>query len=416
MSLAKPVGGAGGSSTFTGLTDTPASITALKRLKGNSAGTALEEYSDYEVDLQVDYGAVGDGSTDDTTALNNAIAAIPASGGTIVIPPTVNGYKISSTITITDTPIIFKSGGGFSYVNATGTMIGAYFTWAGGASAMFFVDGSGAAQGKAGVQFKNLGFKCNNTATYGIDCDQWTFGGCDNINILFPVTACMRLNTSGGGSNRNTQYNTFKDVFLIGTLGLHLDGSTTGGANNIAHNKFEGLRIVYTGTHGIQMHDADNNHFDLTWIEPFGSPTGVAVYFGARARANYFYQLQPGGGVEVDMTTLSSNNNTIVGYDRENGQPAPTITNGFLNWTEGGALSAGWNFQIYNYTEGTQPAATVFESGTMVYVSDADDKLQFSNGTTWESIAGGLVADVDGGLFTDEAAANSLTVDGGTFG
>ena len=175
------------------------------------------------------------------------------------------------------------------------------------------------------------------------------------------------------------------------------------------------IQILYSGTYGIDIYDGDNNNFYSMWIAR-ASGSGKAVRFGARARANYFNQLQPGGGVESNMTTLTTNNNTIIGYDTENGQPAPTITEGFLFWTEGGALSKGWNFPLYNYTEGTQPVATTFEPGTMVYVSDADDKMQFSNGSTWEAIAGGLVADVDGGLFTDEAAANSLTVDGGTFG
>ena len=44
-----------------------------------------------------EYGAKGDGTTDDTAAINSAVTATPA-GGTLVIPP--GKYKITTTITI----------------------------------------------------------------------------------------------------------------------------------------------------------------------------------------------------------------------------------------------------------------------------------------------------------------------------
>ena len=49
------------------------------------------------------YGAVGDNSTDDTSAIQAAIdAAEAAGGGIVVIPATSSGYKITSPLTITD--------------------------------------------------------------------------------------------------------------------------------------------------------------------------------------------------------------------------------------------------------------------------------------------------------------------------
>lgn len=46
-----------------------------------------------------DYGAVGNGSTDDTTSFNNAISALNSAGaGMLIIPSTTNFYKIAGTL------------------------------------------------------------------------------------------------------------------------------------------------------------------------------------------------------------------------------------------------------------------------------------------------------------------------------
>jgi hypothetical protein len=47
-----------------------------------------------------DYGAVGNGSTDDTAAINLAIAAIPATGGTLYFPASSGAYLVNATIVV----------------------------------------------------------------------------------------------------------------------------------------------------------------------------------------------------------------------------------------------------------------------------------------------------------------------------
>ena len=42
-----------------------------------------------------DFGAVGDGVADDTAAFTSAVAALPSSGGIVIVPDAV-GYKITS--------------------------------------------------------------------------------------------------------------------------------------------------------------------------------------------------------------------------------------------------------------------------------------------------------------------------------
>ena len=93
--------GAGGSGSFTALSGTPSSYTARKYLRVNDSGNALE-YVNSGVGLGAvnvkDYGATGDGSTDDRTSIINAISALGANGGTVFFPP--GRYRIDSTITV----------------------------------------------------------------------------------------------------------------------------------------------------------------------------------------------------------------------------------------------------------------------------------------------------------------------------
>ena len=74
-------GGGGGASVFTALSDVPSSYAsqARKRLRVNSAATALEFYSGPALHAE-DYCAF-DGITDDTENLNSLIGSLPTFGG-----------------------------------------------------------------------------------------------------------------------------------------------------------------------------------------------------------------------------------------------------------------------------------------------------------------------------------------------
>lgn len=57
-----------------------------------------------------DYGALGDGSTDDTVSINNALAAASTNGRTIVFPQTSSHYKITGPLTPASGTIIGGAG------------------------------------------------------------------------------------------------------------------------------------------------------------------------------------------------------------------------------------------------------------------------------------------------------------------
>ena len=73
-----------------------------------------------------DFGASGDGIQDDTEAFQNAIAALPSSGGTLEIPLGV--YPISETLELKDRRSTHIVGFGFGHL---GVKTGAILKWMG---------------------------------------------------------------------------------------------------------------------------------------------------------------------------------------------------------------------------------------------------------------------------------------------
>lgn len=94
---------------------------------------AINEINDISVDNKknidnmrifnvLDYGAVGDGVTDDTTAIKNAILACKSNGGGIVyFPKTANEYIVSDTLSLDGN--IFVKGDGLSIIRFNSSVL-----------------------------------------------------------------------------------------------------------------------------------------------------------------------------------------------------------------------------------------------------------------------------------------------------
>jgi len=78
------------------------------------------------------FGAVGDGSTDDTAAINAALAAIPATGGVVYLP--VGRYKITSPLLIQQEATMLVGQGAGQKVGATQNAVGSRIEVAAGFS------------------------------------------------------------------------------------------------------------------------------------------------------------------------------------------------------------------------------------------------------------------------------------------
>jgi hypothetical protein len=90
-----------------------------------TSGTATQWVTrDFNVQA---FGALGNGTTDDTAAIQSAINAVGAGGGRVYFPPTATGYLLNSTaLTVTVTNTILAGGG----AENTFLIIGSSFTGA----------------------------------------------------------------------------------------------------------------------------------------------------------------------------------------------------------------------------------------------------------------------------------------------
>jgi Pectate lyase superfamily protein len=191
-----------------------------------------------------DYGAVGDGVTDDTTAINSAISALPTEGGVILFPHGI--YLISSTITIKHHGVILL-GEGFSSVFADqanqqagikgGSVIKASTTtWVSGDHLIVF-----------GVLGTN---------------QMWTGGGV--YNLVLEGTKGY-ISTGDGIQILNVQAVRITDNNITGfSNGVYVSSDQSGGISNviIEHNIINGLN-----NYGIKLDGgSDLNYVRFNYI------------------------------------------------------------------------------------------------------------------------------------------------------
>lgn len=114
LSSALPINQGGTGSTTQNFVDL-SSNQAISGAKTFAAGTLIDNGNQF-INAKA-YGATGNGTTDDTTAIQNAIAALPANGGTVFLPP--GTYKISATIAITADQRLIGAGTGATTITAS---------------------------------------------------------------------------------------------------------------------------------------------------------------------------------------------------------------------------------------------------------------------------------------------------------
>jgi len=138
LSLIPPVAGSRGHVAFTGMSADPTSPLSGD-LWYDSADDAFKYFaasgitpigSKMAIDVR-EFGAIGDGSADDTENIQAAIDAMPAGGGALFFPR--GTWKVSSNLIITKNVRVFGEGAA-SIVKASGTSLTAVFEMNSGAA------------------------------------------------------------------------------------------------------------------------------------------------------------------------------------------------------------------------------------------------------------------------------------------
>ena len=238
-----------------------------------------------------DFGAVGDGSNDDTAEIQAAIDAVRAAGGGVLLFPR-GTYKISATLTTCDSVYLTGEGAGRWYqpTESPATKL----AWYGGASNMVQFGHGASTQVDGGISRMCLDGRA--LATRCISIKDFQHGVFDDIQLTGAITYALEM--SNTDTYDVTGFCTFKD------MQINLRGGSTDSATGIY------LNGVGTGTSGVTK-----NHFFAPRIE---HANGRGLLLGLRADSNTFVDFfayranttETGFGIRFDSTDTGAVNTT----------------------------------------------------------------------------------------------------------
>lgn len=307
-----------------------------------------------------DYGAYGDGVHDDTTAIQAAINAVPADGGTVYFPAGI--YNITSGLTVgngssagpSSIHNVFLRGdgtGGLGYLN--GTVDSPGFTrvvWTGAANSsavMLNFLGEMFGGGMAGI-----GIDGNNLAGYGLIVNHVVQGDWD-VQVRNCTALQMHITTQTNSPAEGCAANHFRRIILFvpsGANGLNIDGASSGTAGDVDHNVFDLIVIGLNGTNneGLVLGFCDFNDFRIVEITSgavSGSTKGL-ILNGSQTNfpnANHFGRLSVSAAGLASYTSGGTpQNNTVEYFDTGDG--AGSVPDGYAGFAgvsqaQGGAAN-----------------------------------------------------------------------------
>ncbi len=325
----------------------------------------------------LDFGAVGDGSTDDTAAIQAAMNT----GKDVYFPYTANTYKVTSTLNLKAGQVLIGSG---KYSADTG-----WYGISANMTAPIFTMGDGATASLRSMGFQNLtarntgggviysrystnwsAYNCSFTGvsatlhtidmqqTYRVafyNCDIGCSGGgyaaflMDNSNVILFSNCAMSGGTTGGVADCGRSYNITFDtcVFEVSLYGLRFGTNTN-------------------ATYGGECNGV--NICGCSW-EQYGIALQVGNYYSCRGvdiRGNYFSDTGTSGGIPKDTMMILGR---IGGLTIESNVFTPAATEYIFDFWHvadlGAALPCVMSATIKN-NEFTSPGAGFKLSGYFV--------------------------------------------------
>jgi len=293
-----------------------------------------------------DFGAVGDGSTDDYTALSNFFTSANANPG-VVHTLGAKTYATTQTLPQINAANVKIIGQGVE-VHDVGTVItGTVIKWTGASATagplIKFAPTSGSSnQRLSGIDFIGIGVDCNNgNINYGIEIQSVQESNFDIASINAGNTALTIGVVSTLGEAKDPQRNNIKfigrQIEASGGFALTCGGDSTA---NVSMNNFW-CDIQHSNLQAIYLTNADNNdwHFVRTYRTSSGTAGECIALLGGssdteRVRSERFHFLSCNTPVHVYGTSGSpsyayaSTHSKIYCLDTENGSPVPAVEGG----------------------------------------------------------------------------------------
>lgn len=301
-------------------------------------------------------------------------------------------FGIAATLNIPDNAQLVGAGAGAPIGGGAANITWAPATkliWQAGTDAAMLQVGGGTAP-IGGVWLDGFGLDCA-SAGYALVAD-WlqasVIGRLAARNFLYDG---ILLRTSSTVADANLTGCDFGPWWLsahsTSTGALIRAHGNAGNNSNVCHNLFRRVFGRYYGD-GVVFENTDNNTMIGVFFTRLAG-SGYGMVFGPRARGNYIYHLEAGAGGLLAQTpaivTSPPKANVVFGYDRDNGQPTPTLQTPYtqLEWTESGANSTGWHANVRTrkdialaaqgvlsepYDRGAANTGTALGSGTLYLV------------------------------------------------
>lgn len=242
----------------------------------------------------LDFGAVGDGVTDDTAAIQAAVNSFPSGGGSVYLPR--GTYKITSQITVAQNGMrVFGDGPRISQIAFLPTAPATCFSFSRGANVIYNCTVEGL-RFAGGTTFKKIALRLNDFSSMtvrDIEISGWTGSGSVGIQTLgrecssfsnLKIDADLPIQISNN-PNYTIDSNeiVWRDLYLIANDttgpciladdGVYFSGTTFEGYQSWVHGKFG---FYYNNT--LSAAASQKLTFRNVWKEQSDDATGYVFY------------------------------------------------------------------------------------------------------------------------------------------
>ena len=303
------------------------------------------------------FGAVGNGSADDTAAIQAAIDYVESiNGGTINFPQ--GNFKVTATLNVTSSKAVqlIGQGGDSNHNDGSDTDTPTRISWYGATNGtvLNFTSPNGPAgtTGQRGSAVVDMRIDCRTIAGIGLLVNSIVNGNFSRIFISNPRIAGVKTLTLGTAAlpeDIGTQRCVFDRVFVRTTdaavsypaHGFWLTSHNPSGVSttNTSLNLFTECDALMNGAtgsgYGLFLEDADNNTFmNMRVFRVNTTVEGVRIVGNAACDANHFWNLSAGGANSIVIKGTASGfainptKNSFWVTDVGNGTQYPTFDNG----------------------------------------------------------------------------------------